>query len=305
MSLTKNELKWATILALTTPPIGAPKPPKPAYLTFYSPDGEFTLRTFNGTCGWNGVIEYSTDGLAWNAWDGSISLSSSGGYLFVRGIGNTKITGDQINTRWVFFGGDIHCLGNIETLLDYSSVDVGNHPTMGDMCFFGLFLGQKIIRAPELPSVVLSSGCYMSMFQGCEKLEIAPELPAINLAEKSYDSMFRNCRNLKIPPRLPATTLAYHCYGFMFCLCTKLNVLPDLPATILPEECYYWMFAGCLSIRLATDSDATYLYPYRIPIVGAGTQSYAALSEMFSGTGGPFTGTPTINTTYYTDHEPV
>ena len=38
---------------------------------------------------------------------------------------------------------------------------------------------------------------------------------------------------------------------------------------------------------------------------GDGTDAEDALSDMFFGTGGTFTGTPTINTTYYTDHQPV
>ena len=41
-----------------------------------------------------------------------------------------------------------------------------------------------------------------------------------------------------------------------------------------------------------------------VPQPSAGDAN-STLSLMFNSTGGTFTGTPTINTTYYTDHQPV
>ena len=116
VSLTLEELKWATILALTEPPQRAkpgepPVPPGPEppvvnpYLTFYSPDGEFTLRVYDNTKHWDGALEWSTDTETWTVWPGTTTLSSSGGYLYMRGSGNTRITGGSIYCRWEFTGG--------------------------------------------------------------------------------------------------------------------------------------------------------------------------------------------------------
>ena len=71
-------------------------PPKP-YLTFKSPNS-FTLAVKDTTKHWDGTLEYSTDASTWSTWDGTTTLSSttsgSGGVLYLRGTGNTVITGD-------------------------------------------------------------------------------------------------------------------------------------------------------------------------------------------------------------------
>ncbi|WP_431768000.1 dockerin type I repeat-containing protein [Ruminococcus albus] len=50
---------------------------------------------------------------------------------------------------------------------------------------------------------------------------------------------------------------------------------------------------------LSTTQTSEYSVEYKIPASGEGTTPSLALVEMFGGTGGTFTGTPVINTTYY------
>ena len=116
-----------------------------------------------------------------------------------------------------------------------------------------------------------------------------------------YRSMFHGCTSLTAAPSLPATTLANYCYSAMFQGCTSLTAAPSLPATTLADYCYSSMFQGCTSLKLSTTQTGNYAKTYRIPTSGTGTTKNNALSNMFSGTGGTFTGTPTINTTYYLD----
>ena len=47
-----------------------------------------------------------------------------------------------------------------------------------------------------LPATTLTSGCYASMFNGCENITKAPTLPATTLANQCYYTMFTNCTNL-------------------------------------------------------------------------------------------------------------
>ena len=54
-----------------------------------------------------------------------------------------------------------------------------------------------------------------------------------------------------------------------------------------------------VQIKLSATQTDTYTKEYRIPATGAGTTATNALSGMFTLTGGTFTGTPKINTTYY------
>ena len=245
------------------------------YLSFIGNE-DFTLKTANTTKNWDGTLEYSTDTITWNTWNGT-EISSVGSKLYLRGTGNTRITGNKSSYRFVFTGTNalkVACEGNIENLLDYETVSAGGHPTMANYC-------------------------YSYMFQGCTALTTAPALPATTLSDYCYQSMFRGCTALTSAPALPATTLAKYCYQSMFRDCTALTTAPELPATTLASSCYSGMFDGCRKIKLSTTKTGEYQTAYRIPKSGTGTTATSALEYMFANTGGTFTGTPEINTTYY------
>ncbi len=331
------------------------KPEGKSYLTFSSPNS-FTLAVNDATKHWDGTLEYFASNETWTTWDGTTILSAvdnDGEYvLYIRGTGSTVITGGLSGFRWVLNGNNIKCVGNIENLLDYTTVESGNHPTMADCCYYSMFQGcTALIQAPALPATTLSDGCYYSMFKGCTRLIQAPALPATTLAQSCYldmfygctsltqapalpattlaqscyqgmfygctsltqapalpattmasncyNVMFSGCTSLTQAPALPATTLADNCYSSMFQYCTALTQAPALPATTLSEGCYSGMFSGCTSLKLSSSKTGEYIQEYRIPSSGTGTTASNALTDMFTSTGGTFTGTPEINTTYY------
>ena len=176
---------------------------------------------------WDGKLEY-TNGSEWKTWDGSEITSGENGSdhcIYLRGTGNSKITGIVFSfAKWHISGTNIACNGDIDCLLDYSTVKGGNRPAM-------------------------ANNCYSSMFYGC----------------------------------------------------TSLTAAPSLPATTLANYCYSSMFYGCIKIKLSTTASGTYTKSYRIPKSGTGTTASSALNYMFANTGGTFTGTPELNTTYYLD----
>lgn len=235
-------------------------------IMFVGEESDFTLTATNKE--WDGTVEYSTDKSIWTEWDGT-AISSAGSKLYLRGSGNTKFY--TLNGARLSLSSKAGCYGNIQTLLQYD-----NPPTR-----------------------ITASYCYYDMFYGCTNLTQAPELPATTLANFCYSHMFDGCTGLTQAPELPATTLASYCYSNMFYGCTGLTQAPELPATALAGSCYRYMFDGCTNIKLSTTQDSTYKTPYRIPTTGTGTIATEALKGMFSNTGGSFTGTPTINTTYY------
>lgn len=277
------------------------------YLSFIGNE-DFTLKTYNTTKNWDGTLEYSTDKKTWNTWDGT-EISSSGSKLYLRGTGNSKIAGNSNNYRFVFTGTDalkIACKGNIENLLDYETVSAGGHPTMAFICFGFMFFGcTSLTTAPALPATTLTNSCYQDMFNSCTSLTTAPELPATTLTDSCYSGMFSGCTSLTTAPKLPATTLDWHCYRSMFQGCTSLTTAPALPATTLAKYCYQYMFYGCTKIKMSTTKTGEYQTAYRIPKSGTGTTATGALTDMFTSTGGTFTGTPSINTTYYTSNTVV
>ena len=281
------------------------KPAGKSYLTFSSPNS-FTLKVNDTTKHWDGTLEYFASDRTWTVWDGTTTLSSVDNYgehvLYLRGTGNTVINGSIMEPffGWVLTGTDIACIGNIENLLDYATVQSGAHPTMADNCYACMFQScTGIIKAPELPAITLTNRCYYRMFAGCTSLTQAPALPATTLADNCYDCMFQDCTSFTQAPALPATTLANSCYRYMFYGCASLTQAPALPATTLPDYCYYGMFYGCTSLKLSYTKDGEYMVAYRIPTSGTGTSATHAVTNMFRYTGGNFTGTPSINTTYY------
>ena len=331
------------------------KPAGKSYLTFSSPNS-FTLAVRDATKHWDGTLEYFASDKTWTTWDGTTTLSSvenDGEHvLYLRGTGNTVITGDNTNYKWVLTGSDISCIGNIENLLDYTTVESGSHPTMANDCYRGMFqdctsLTQapalpattladhcyadmfigctSLTQAPALPATTLAMSCYMQMFAGCTSLTQAPALPATMLADYCYLVMFSGCTSLAQAPALPATRLAFACYAEMFNGCTSLTQAPALPATMLErmcytsmfqnctsltqapalpatrldDECYVEMFSGCSSLKLSATRTGEYTQEYRIPSSGTGATALNNLTNMFTSTGGTFTGTPEINTTYY------
>ena len=239
------------------------KPAGKSYLTFSSPNS-FTLKVNDTTKHWNGTLEYFTSNKTWTTWDGTTTLSSANNdgehVLYLRGTGNTVITGNNAGYKWVLTGSDIKCIGNIENLLDYATVASGAHSTMANYCYYAMFQGcTSLTQAPALPATTLVKNCYSSMFNGCTSLIQAPALPATTLANYCYNQMFNGCTSLTQAPALPATTLAEYCYYGMFNGCTGLTQAPALPATTLANSCYSSMFQGCTSLTQAPALPATTL----------------------------------------------
>ena len=280
-----------------------PAIPAGEFLTFASPNS-FTIKISSSYVPWDGMLEYSTDAINWVTWNETITMSAvaNGGWYFlhIRGTGNTNITGQTSNGTWLISGEDVRCYGNIETLLDYATVAAGEHPTMANGCYSYMFYGcTSLTQAPSLPATTLTSSCYMEMFYGCTSLTQAPSLPATTLTSSCYMEMFYGCTSLTQAPSLPATTLTSSCYREMFYGCTSLTQIPALPATTIPWGCYDYMFSDCTGIKLSATQTGEYTQPYRIPVSGDADNAWYSPIDMFSNTGGTFTGSPPLNTTYY------
>lgn len=283
------------------------------FITFSS-DSSFTLKIKDNKKYWDGTLEYSTDKSTWATWSGTTTLSSVGNKLYLRGTGNTKITGSTANlyyAYWMLTGSNISCSGNIETLLDYQQVANGQHPTMASYCYNAMFYScTSLTTAPELPATTMANYCYYSMFQGCTSLTTAPELPATTLANSCYSYMFYGCTSLTTAPSLPATTLANYCYDSMFWGCTSLTTPPQLPATTLASyDCYSNMFRNCTSLYVSDTSTSNATHLWRIPTSGTfsntSSQSYMFLDCKGTRSSNHMAGASGRSYTYYTQNEPV
>lgn len=242
------------------------------YLTFSS-DAPFSIK-FN-QISWDGVLEYSPDTQNWYELDTS-EINSSGNVLYLRGTGNSYITGsaaigDQAGYAMQITATDgVECTGNIMSLLDHANPD----------------------------NVAMGYAAFIAMFQDCIKLTAAPELPATVLATYCYNGMFRGT-GIAVAPELPATVLVEGCYNYMFFNCINLTVAPELPATVLAAYCYGGMFRGT-GIAISETQTGVYQTPWSIPSVGTIADTpFNWSANMLASTSGTFTGNPAINTTYY------
>ena len=257
---------------------------------------------------WNGILEYY-NGHKWKTWSSEpidAVLSNSGYCLYLRGTGNTNLTGsyqEQVKDETtgelitvehlhslVLNGSNIQCNGNIEYLLDYQTVKQNQHPAMIKGCFWGLFANcTSLITAPELPAVALADACYRSLFRGCTSLAAAPVLPAEAMVHQCYSYMFYGCTSLEKAPRLPATSLGIFCYYRMFEGCKNLKEIPYLPATTLTNHCYNYMFYDAVRISPVAIND--YTVEYIIPVTKEHIDTLAdvfPVSQMFVGTDGGY-----------------
>ena len=151
---------------------------------------------------WDGKIEY-TNGNGWKTWDGSAIASGeieNHHCIYLRGTGNSKITGAfSSSAKWHISGTNISCNGDIDLLLDYSTVKSGNRPSMATRCYAYLFSGcTSLTTAPSLPATTLTNYCYFYMFSDCTSLTTAPSLPATMLAINCYFAMFYDCKKIKL-----------------------------------------------------------------------------------------------------------
>lgn len=204
---------------------------------------------------------------------------------------------------------------------------------VSNYCYWYLFNNTNLTTAPELPATTLTENCYISLFDSCRSLRKAPStLPATNLAQFCYYSMFEYCTSLTTAPStLPATTVPFGSYEFMFQYCTGLTTppsikattvdytsmygmfisctnlikLPYLRATSLGSYCYKEMFKWCSKIKISTTKTWEYQTAYRIPTSWTWSWGSDQTKDMFASTGGTFTWTPSINTTYYTSNTVV
>ena len=255
------------------------------------------------------TLQYSLDGTSWTPIvSGSATPSANIIYFRGQATGTKSLyTTISSSNAWTFSGAtNLECNGKLDRLIQNTLGDDNDILTVGSWCFARMFYNNTtLITAPALPATTLQVSCYRDMFNGCASLTATPELPATIIASNCYYQMFNGCSKLTVAPALPATILANECYFGMLRYCTKLTTAPELPAMTLANYCYYRMFYGCTSLKLSTTMTGIYDTAYRIPTIGTGTTATDTLFEMFTGTGGTFTGTPTISTTYYTENTPV
>ena len=221
----------------------------------FEADGEQTVSITKVGSAPTITMQYSYDGVNWDAWDLSALQFGGSTKVYIRGIGNMGFGVDDKNYNKITFSTDafVYVSGIVESLLDGENevLTLGKNYILGN-----LFYNQTALRsAKDLGFEAKSTannvvGVYSRMFDGCTNLLYAPKvLPVTTLASNCYRYMFSGCTSLVNAPELPATTLSSYCYQNMFRNCSSLVNAPELPATTLTKQCYQHMFYGCTSLK--------------------------------------------------------
>lgn len=113
------------------------------------------------------------------------------------------------------------------------------------------------------------------------------------IAEYGCYKMFSNCDALTEMPDLSASNIGANGYANMFEGCTKLKTIKPLNATTLANYSYKEMFKNCSGLIISETSGENQFLS-----MPAGAPSNAG-ENMFIGTGGRFTGSPTASSNYF------
>lgn len=113
------------------------------------------------------------------------------------------------------------------------------------------------------------------------------------IAEYGCYKMFIGCAALTQMPDLNATNIGTNGYANMFEGCTKLKTIKPLNATTLANYSYKEMFKNCSGLIISEGSGENQFLS-----MPAGAPSNAG-DNMFVGTGGRFTGSPTASSNYF------
>lgn len=222
----------------------------------FEADGEQTVAITKVGSAPNITMQYSYDGVNWDAWDLSALPFGGGTKVYVRGVGNDMFGIDSSNHNRFTFGTDafVYVSGIAESLLDgENEVIVYNYPGI----LRNLFYQQTALRSAEnlhfeaIRTGYSGAAVYAYMFYRCTNLLYAPKALTITKFLGSYECayMFAGCTSLVTAPELPATNLYGYVYRYMFQGCTSLVNAPELPATNLSKYCYQNMFQGCTSLK--------------------------------------------------------
>ena len=159
---------------------------------------------FEFDCCYNGYLSYSLDnGVTWSE---SYKSRKENNKINVT-AGNKILFKGNNNTNFVEYSGSYPLFhsnarynveGNIMSLI-YGDDFVRHLSLNEEYIFASLFTYEtNLISAANLvlPAIILATGCYMSMFNGCTSLTTGPVLRAPYLTEDCYSLMFYGCSSL-------------------------------------------------------------------------------------------------------------
>lgn len=209
----------------------------------FEADGEQTVSITKVDSAPTIIMQYSYDGVNWDAWDLTPLPFGGSTKVYVRGVNNATFATNKTNNTFTF-GTDsyVYVSGIAEALLNGEN-EVLQYSK--EYTFRRLFRGQTALREADrlrFEAMTVLGHSHAAMFENCANLLTGPELPATTLnGVAPYRDMFRNCSSLVNAPDLPATTLSAQCYQNMFYDCTSLKTIRCRAKVTANSATLYWL----------------------------------------------------------------
>lgn len=195
-----------------------------------------------------------------------------------------------------------------------------------------MYYGCRFATHPTVPMLSnFTNYCYQYMFANNTALQACGKLisnnSTVNIGSYSFSYMYYGCTAL-INANFTDTfgsnqgilgassSLGTYALAYMFQGCTSLTYatkegllgiitynIVKLSPTALSNYCYRRMYYGCSNLKFASNTTiitgGRYSHAYRIPTSGTASGGSNQTYQMWTNTGGSYTGTPTLGTTYY------
>lgn len=146
-----------------------------------------------------------------------------------------------------------------QSLQDASELQFPEYFTQEKACFEMFEYCGNLIKAPQLPALILTKGCYEEMFRCCYKLETMPDLNAVNVPDYCYSCMFENTGITKITS-IKAKTVGNRGMQLMFNKCRNLNGQYTFEIETTGYNACSMMFASCTSLEVSFDMHSIVSY---------------------------------------------
>ena len=234
--------------------------------------------------------------------------------------GNYNIGGTIGNSR---YGGPSEGPGTVRIAGDTKLISAKHLRIRSINAYSGLFDGcTNLVEAPDINITYTSNSepypddiaNFENMFRNCSSL-VNPPTITIDFNNKTYkqvvnfNSMFNSCTSLISVPKIilknrnleKETTFPfiYKC-SYMFAGCSNLETILDSFGPWHTNSNY--MYSNCSKIKMSETQSSEYPNEWEAPWIA--NSSYNS-DNMFYGTGGTFTGTPTNVGIYYTSNRIV
>lgn len=207
------------------------------YLSFTALESSSVGTVITGTISPKPNIEYSKNKTDWFDLTATTVSLNEGETIYIRGNNPKSFSLSSANYISFTMTGSINADGDISSLINGKG---GVKEIPNKYYFRSLFINLPALKkAPKMNFEIVKPSCFLSMFYSNTNLTDITniKLPSTVLATGCYTSMFSGCSSITTTPELPAPVLVTGCYQNMFYGCINNHYIKCLATDISATDC--------------------------------------------------------------------